>query len=313
MNLKQLTYFMAAAEQHNITGAAKKLHMAQPPLSRQLTLLEEELEVTLFKRSNKGIDLTPAGQLLYEKASSLFKDITEMMEMVKETDSGIRGVINIGTIYSDVPFFIDKLRYIREHYPLIQFKIIHGTPVDLVYALEENEIDLLFLRSPTCELKEFHTVLLEEDPLELVMHRDLDPQPEQPEIDIMTLRDQPLCMLRSGKYWSYNEYLVNECERHGFSPNIVYQCSDTSIAMQMVQQKMGLSYQPRSIVQALNLPDVYCKPIKDFEMKTYPSLIWNNNIYLSRSVKLFLCLYKIKSIDVGKQPSPMSADVEVKP
>ncbi|MCR4962614.1 MAG: LysR family transcriptional regulator [Firmicutes bacterium] len=298
MNLKQLTYFMAAAEQHNITGAAKKLHMAQPPLSRQLTLLEEELGVTLFKRSNKGIDLTPAGQMLYDKSAKLFKDVGEMVEMVRETDSGVRGTITIGTFFSDVPFFIDKMLYIRQHYPLIHFKIHHGTPVDLVDALEKNEVDLLFMRTPTCDLRGFHSVLLEADPLELVMHRDLDPAPDQSEIDILALKDLPLCTLRSGKHWGYNEYLVNECERHGFTPNIVCQCTDTSIVMQLVQLKMGLSYQPRSIVSTLNIPDVYSKPIKNFDMKTYPSLIWNNNIYLSRSVKLFLSLFDIKTPDM---------------
>ena len=85
-------------------------------------------------------------------------------------------------------------------------------------------------------------------------------------------------------------------KRHGFTPNIIYQCSDTSVAMIMVQQKMGISYQPRSIVKTLNLKDVYCKPIKGFEMKTYPALIWNDNIYLSRSVKLFLSLYNMKAL-----------------
>ncbi|MEG1537432.1 MAG: LysR family transcriptional regulator [Clostridiales bacterium] len=298
MNLKQLTYFMTAAEQHNITVAAKKLHMAQPPLSRQLSLLEEELAVALFTRSNKGIDLTPAGRLLYEKSAALFKDIGEMTEMVKETDNGIRGVINIGTIYSAVPFFVEKIRYIRENYPLIEFKILHGTPVDLIEALEANAVDLLFLRSPTGELKNLHSMLLEEDPLELVMHPDADPQPHNPAIDIMSLQGLPMCMLRNGNYWSYNEYLVSECERHGFTPNIIYQCSDTSIVLQLVQQKMGLSYQPRSIVASLRLPDIYCKPIVNFEMKTYPSIVWNNNTYLSRSVKLFLSLYKIKNLDM---------------
>lgn len=296
MNLKQLEYFIAAADTHNITTAAKKLHMAQPPLSRQLTLLEDELEVTLFKRSNKGIELTPAGRLLYEKTANLFKDIAEMMEMVKETDSGLRGTIIIGTIYSDIPFFTDKIKYIRDNYPLIEFRIMHGTPYELITAMEESTVDCIFLRSPTCELKGFHTVLLESDPLEVVMHKDLDPDPDSPEIDIEKLRDQPMCMLRNGKYWSYNEYLINECERHGFSPNIIYQCSDTSVAMIMVQQKMGISYQPRSIVKTLNLKDVYCKPIKGFEMKTYPALIWNDNIYLSRSVKLFLSLYNMKAL-----------------
>ena len=66
MNFKQLEYFSAVAEAGSISGASRTLHVAQPPISRQLALLEDELGVTLFRRTNKGVELTAAGQCLYQ-------------------------------------------------------------------------------------------------------------------------------------------------------------------------------------------------------------------------------------------------------
>lgn len=295
MNLKQLEYFLQAAEMKNITAAAHKLHMAQPPLSRQISLLEEELETTLLKRSNKGIELTEAGKVLYDKAKGVFATIAEMVEVVKETDAGIRGVISIGTIYSAIPVFVEQLKYINRHYPLITFKVMHGDPNELMAWLEQGVVDILFLRSPTCETKDFHYQILEEEKLVLVVHRELDPAPDREELDIPHLKGVPLCMLRSGKYWGYNEFLVNECHKYGFNPNIVCECHDTSVALALVMKKFGITYQPQSIVKLLNSPDIYIKPIRNFETKTYPTLIWNDNTYLTRSVRLFLSLFNVKS------------------
>lgn len=295
MNLKQLEYFVMSAEKKNITSAAKKLFMAQPPLSRQISLLEEELGVSLLKRSNRGIELTQAGQILHEKSRNILKDIAEMVEEVKETEAGVRGDVKIGTIYSAIPVFTEKINYISKNFPLIRFKIFQGDPHEMIEWLKNGDIDVLFLRSPTCETGSFHYQILEEESLVLVVNQDLDPAPDQEELEISQLRDVPLCMLRSEKYWGYNEFLVNECIEQGFTPNIICECYDTSIAMVLVMKGVGLSYQPRSIVQTLEHPKVYVKPIKDLETKTYPTLIWDDSPYLSRSVRLFLSLFNAKT------------------
>jgi len=295
MKIAQLKYFIAAAEYKNITTASKKLHIAQPPLSRQISMLEEEMGVTLLNRSNRGIELTKAGKVLYDKAKVIMKAIDEMNEIVKETDTGLCGEINIGSIYSTIAVFSSQIRYISQTYPTIKFRIFHGTPNELIDWLEEGIVDMIFLRSPTCETRDFHYHILTEDDLVLVTHGDLDPDPDSPELEIEQLKDVPLCMLRSGKYWGYNEFLVNECTKHGFTPNIICQCQDTSVALALVMEKVGISYQPRQSVEMLNHPDIYIKPIRNFEIKTYPTLIWNDDAHLSRSVKLFLSLFNVKS------------------
>ena len=88
MNFKQLEYFAAVADEGSISGAARELHVAQPPVSRQLALLEDELGVTLFLRTNKGVELTEAGQCLYRHSRQMFQSLRTMADSVRDVDAG---------------------------------------------------------------------------------------------------------------------------------------------------------------------------------------------------------------------------------
>lgn len=292
MNLQQLKYFLAAADAKSISQAAKLLDISQPSISRQIFLLEQELDVELFLRTNKGIELTDAGRMLCRQSRDLLQGVNNMKSIVQEAGSGVRGHLKIGTLYSDTPILLEKLHLLRRNYPHIELYIRHGTPFDLTQELQTGELNLLFLRTVGNEADNLNTLVLGEDPLELIMHRDLDPAPEEDEISIDLLRDAPMCLLRTDDFWGYNEYLLKECQRHGFTPNIVCQCYDTPMTMLMVSDGFGLSYQPRSIVQTLHNPDVYAKPIRGFYTRSFPTLVWNADTYLSPSVKLFLSLFK---------------------
>ena len=102
MNFKQLEYFSAVAEAGSISGASRALHVAQPPISRQLALLEDELEVCLFLRNNKGVELTEAGRCLYQQSQQMFQSLRAMAASVRDVDAGVRGELKLGVIYSDV-------------------------------------------------------------------------------------------------------------------------------------------------------------------------------------------------------------------
>ena len=85
MNFKQLEYFSAVAEAKSISMAARNLNVAQPPVSRQISLLEDELGVCLFLRNNKGIELTEAGQCLYQQTQKMFQSLRMMTDSVRST------------------------------------------------------------------------------------------------------------------------------------------------------------------------------------------------------------------------------------
>ena len=95
MNIRQLEYFIVMAETQQITEAAQQLYIAQPPLSRSLQRLENELGVVLFTRTKKGIELTDTGKVLYEKGRLLLKNYKDMLNVIKETEEGVSGTVRI--------------------------------------------------------------------------------------------------------------------------------------------------------------------------------------------------------------------------
>lgn len=288
MNFKQLEYFAAVAEAGSISGAARELHVAQPPISRQLALLEGELGVTLFLRTNKGVVLTEAGQCLYQQSRRMFQSLRTMADSVRDVDAGTQGQLKLGILYSNVQIAAGLLKRYHRRFPQVELYVRMGAPGDLLDDLERGELHALFLRSQSersCGLRER---VLGVDPLELVMRSDTDPAPGQQAVPIRALRDVPMCLLRSDDLWNYSRDLLEECRRAGFSPNVVCHCYDTPMEMQMVQAGFGVGFLPKSIAAAHPGSPVYTKPVLEFSARSYPILVWRDDPYQSGCVKRFL-------------------------
>ena len=288
MNFKQLEYFAAVAEEGSISGASRALHVAQPPISRQLALLEDELGVTLFLRTNRGVALTEAGRCLYQRSRQMFQSLRTMADSVREVDAGARGQLKLGIIYSDVQIATQLLKGYHEKYPQVELYVRMGAPGDLLDDLGRGELHVLFLRSQSGRSFGLRERVLGEDPLELVMCPETDPAPGQAAVPIQALRDVPMCLLRSDDLWGYGRDLLEECRRAGFAPSVACHCYDTPMEMQMVQAGFGVGFLPRSIVAAHPGSPVYTKPVLEFNAKSYPILVWEDDPYQSGCVRRFL-------------------------
>ena len=292
MNLKQLEYFSAVAEAKSISLAARNLHVAQPPISRQLALLEDELGVCLFLRTNKGVELTEAGRSLYRQSQNLFQDMRTIVDSVRDINAGMRGLLKIGMIYSNISIALQYLKEFRAQYPQVELYVRLGSPGDLLEDLNKGDLHLLFLRSSSERGSGLHERILGEDPLELVMIRELDPAPDQASVPLEALKGVPMCLLRSDDLWGYSNYLIKECQSQGFTPNTTFRCYDTPMAMQLVQAGFGVSYLPRSIVETQPHSGLYTKPIQGFSVLSYPTLVWSSNLYYASCVKRFLAMFE---------------------
>ena len=288
MNFKQLEYFAAVAEAKSISGASRELHVAQPPISRQLALLEDELGVTLFLRTNKGVALTEAGRCLYQHSRQMFQSLRTMADSVRDVEAGARGQLKLGVIYSDVQTATQLLKQYHAQYPQVELYVRMGAPGDLLDDLGRGELHVLFLRSQSGRSFGLRERVLGEDPLELVMCPETDPAPGQDAVPIQALRNVPMCLLRSDDLWNYSRDLLEECRRAGFAPSVACHCYDTPMEMQMVQAGFGVGFLPRSIVAAHPGSPVYTKPVLEFSAKSYPILVWENDPYQSGCVKRFL-------------------------
>lgn len=292
MNLKQLEYFSAVAEAKSISLAARNLHVAQPPISRQLALLEDELGVCLFLRTNKGVELTEAGRSLYRQSQNLFQDMRMIVDSVRDINAGMRGLLKIGMIYSNISIALQYLKEFRAQYPQVELYVRLGSPGDLLEDLNKGDLHLLFLRSSSERGSGLPERILGEDPLELVMIRELDPAPDQASVPLEALKGVPMCLLRSDDLWGYSNYLIKECQRQGFTPNTTFRCYDTPMAMQLVQAGFGVSYLPRSIVETQPHSGLYTKPIQGISVLSYPTLVWSSNLYYASCVKRFLAMFE---------------------
>ena len=290
MNFKQLEYFAAVAEARSISGASRELHVAQPPISRQLALLEDELGVTLFLRNNKGVELTEAGRRLYEHSRQMFQSLRSMAENVREVDAGVRGELKLGMVYSDVQIATRLMQDYHSRFPQVELYVRMGAPEDLLDALDRGELHALFLRSQSDRSYGLQERVLGEDPLELVMRAETDPAPGRDAVPIQALRDVSMCLLRSDDLWSYSRDLVGECRRAGFSLKVVCHCYDTPMELQMVQAGFGVGFLPKSIVDAHPGSPVYTKPVLEFPVKSHPILVWKGGPYQTGCVKQFIAL-----------------------
>jgi len=292
MNFRQLEYFSAVAEAKSISRAARDLHVAQPPVSRQIAALEDELGVCLFLRNNKGIELTEAGRCLYQQSQQMFQDLRSMADSVRDVDAGLRGQLKIGIVYSDIPVVLEHLKEYHDAYPQVELYIRLGSPGDLLEDLDRGRLHVLFLRSQTETPTGLRERVLGEDPLELVMRADTDPAPGEEAVDIQALRGVPMCLLRSDDMWGYSSYLISECQRGGFTPDVACRCYDTPMAMQLVRAGFGISFLPRSIVGTHPGAGIYAKPIRGISAMSYPTLVWSDDLYYANCVKQFISMAK---------------------
>lgn len=150
MDLKQLRYFCAVAETEHVSRAAESLHLAQPALSQQIRALERELNVELFRRLGRGVELTEAGRIFWRECESIFQHISAATLLVQETGRGESGRIAVGL--TDTATFaapvMNALKAAQDRWPRVEFSFVHAVSTDLYDAVLEHRVDIAFVRSP---------------------------------------------------------------------------------------------------------------------------------------------------------------------
>ena len=149
MNLKQLEYFVAIAEERQITAAARRLNISQPPLSYELRQLESELGVTLVVRGPRQARLTEAGHLLYQRATKILAMTAAARREVESVGSGMTGALSLG-VCPDCAGLVPaaRLRELRERFPEVSVEVSEGSTSEVLELLEGGIVDVGVVRTP---------------------------------------------------------------------------------------------------------------------------------------------------------------------
>lgn len=149
MNLKQLNYFVKIVEAQNMTRAAEGLHIAQPALSQQVTLLEEELGVELLNRSSRGIQATAKGNLLYRHAKTILRQVDNTRILLSKKDGEVTGNVSLGMPSSTAKLLALRLmRLVKERYPAITLEIVDVPSADLTALVAHGRVDFSLVPDP---------------------------------------------------------------------------------------------------------------------------------------------------------------------
>lgn len=291
MDVKQLRYFVTIAEEGQITRAAKKLHMAQPPLSQQLKLLEQELGVLLFERNGRKIELTKAGGVLYEKAQDLLLQMEETVKEVEETGKGLRGVLSVGCVKSCFAHMPERIRHFREQYPLVTFQLRSGDSFRLAEHLRNRDIEFAIVRLPV-EMNEFSSLALPDEPYIAVVPEKWMKDPSETSIHLDDLAKMPLCLLHRISGVGQYEIVVNHFKDHGYEPNVVCECPDAAMILGLVSAGVGASVLPQSTLSTPSPIGRKILKITGPELMSESAVIWLKGRYLSKNAEHFIETFK---------------------
>src|SRR5205809_6498780 len=146
MELRHLRYFVAVAEEQNITRAASRLHVSQPPLSRQIRKLEDDLGIALFDRDAKAVRLTEAGRVFLTEARIILQRAKEAVELAKDVAGGKRGEIHVGYAPSlTVELLPRALRYFRESNPGVRVQLHDSSTAEMLRGLIDGKLHVALL------------------------------------------------------------------------------------------------------------------------------------------------------------------------
>ena len=238
MELRQLEYFCAIAETGSINEAARKLNMSQPPLSCCLKQLEKELSVTLFLRSGKGVALTEAGKLLYERAGSLLEYARSTS--LEVTEIGKKRVLRLGITSSTAATILPYISRFSKAYPDVSFEVRDGATFSLLSYVLDGILDISVARTPMNREK-VESFVLRKEPMIAV-----SPPYYQPEnksfAALSELSHIPIILYRR-----YEELILRTFAENGISPDVFCVCDDARDALLWVREGLATAIFPQSM------------------------------------------------------------------
>ncbi|MGU7783051.1 LysR family transcriptional regulator [Burkholderia sp. PU8-34] len=246
MELRQLRYFMAVAEEMNITRAAERLHMTQPPLSRQLQAIEDEIGLPLFERGARPLKLTEAGRVFYAQAKRLVDQADELGPLTRRlAQMSERIVIGFvpSTLYGALP---DVIRAFREAQPDVELSLIEMFTLEQLGALKGGRIDVGFGRLRFDDDQLVREALIEEKLIAALPVGHPLADPDRP-LTLADVANETLIVYPSTPRPSFADQQLSALRDGGLAPAAVHEVRELQTALGLVAAKVGVSLVPESV------------------------------------------------------------------
>ena len=245
MELRHLRYFVAAAEEMSISRAAARLRVSQPPLSRQIRDLEEEIGTVLFNRSNRRLELTAAGKFFLQEAKRILCEVERATRITKATGSGQAGMITIAFLSPLGGIFLPQVvRSFRQIHPTVDIDLVEMVPRKQLEALRDSQIDLAFVPKVEVESADefvFKTVMKVEVQVALPPDHRLS---RLKHIPLHALREEAFITIKRSAAPATHELLLRLCRSAGFEPRVAKQSDRAQSILDFIGAGVGVAILP---------------------------------------------------------------------
>jgi DNA-binding transcriptional LysR family regulator len=280
MELRQFRYFVAVAEELHFTRAAERLHIGQPLLSLQIQAIEQELGVTLLKRTRRKVELTPVGELFLQEARLALMQVSRAVDTAKRAARGEIGTLRLSFITSTplIDTFTRTIRSFRLSMPEVHLELKIKHSAEIIDDVLLNTIDLGLIRPA------LHTILpssiksieFHRDRLMLVLPRDHPLNKKAGPIPVSKLESEPFVLRPRGTGAAFYEQVFAMCAEAGFTPNIAQSAAEATTILGLVASGVGVTIAPQAL-QAIRVNDVVWRQIANAETESQVLLIYNEN------------------------------------
>ena len=259
LEIRHLRYFFAVAQELHFGRAARRLGIAQPPLSQQIAALEKLLGATLFNRSSRHVQLTAAGSALRDEASKILALRERLQSVVAAAASGQSGILSVGFSASASLGLLPPLfREFRRRFPDVQLFFREGTTDDHLSAVDAGVIDLAVIRGPVTRPRlRVETLCREAVMLALPTNHPLS---SHETVEWTALAEYDFVMFPRPAAPALYDAIIAQCSRARFSPKIVHEATEWSTVSALIAAGAGLGFAPES-ASRFHLDEVTLRPL----------------------------------------------------
>ena len=285
MDIKQISYFMAVAQEGSFSRAAEKLEVSQPTLSMAVKKLEEELGAELFYSFNRRQNLTDEGLRLKEGAAKLLEVYQETIENVKLSDYVGSGAVTLGlSPLFGACFFGDLIPSFSAAYPNIKINMLEDGANKIDELVEKGEVDLAVTLN-TERMASFASCHFSTQRNVALLHKK-HPLANAKSITVADLKEDSFAIFNQD--FILNRQIMSACHAAGFRPKIALLSSQWDFMVELVSRNRAVSILPKPVLDKHPDPNVVCVPLMD-SMKYWDIVLtWNKEKYMPRSCRLFL-------------------------
>jgi DNA-binding transcriptional LysR family regulator len=276
MELRHLRYFVAVAEELHFGRAAKRLNLAQPPLSQQIRSLEGELGLSLFFRTSRKVELTESGRLLLEQARLVLMQAEKATQMMRAAHRGEAGRITIGfttsAVYSIVPAILREFNRSR---PGVEIRCMEMNSEQQKIALKERQIQVGFTRTPLGE-DGLNSEILGKDRFVLALPAD-HPRVGQIKLRLCDFANEGFILFSRNQGTSIYDAIIASCQKAGFSPRIAQEGGGVQTILALVAAGLGVAMVPSSL-RNLQRPGVVYRELPPSDTQEVNlALVWRKD------------------------------------